>query len=582
MAFQGMWQGSRQWSIAPAQAGAENLARQAGVAPLVAQVLMNRGVKTPEEAKAFLNPKLTDLHDPETLPGAVEAAKILAKAVADKKRIVIYGDYDVDGITAVAILHAILHMLGSEASFYIPHRLEEGYGVNSEAVRKIIADGAQLMVTVDCGISAAEQVAEARRAGLDVIVTDHHAAPETLPDASAIVHPDVPRGAYPNPDLAGAGVAFKLAWQLAREVCGNNRVDETMREFLLNATCLAALGTIADVVPLTGENRALAVYGLKGLPETRHAGLRALLDSAGLVGETLDAYHVGFLLAPRLNACGRMGHASLAVELLTDAPPEKCETIAEYLNQQNTERQRIEKEITAAAAQRVLSSGDHLRQKAIVLASEEWHGGVIGIVASRMVDQFRRPAVLLAVNGDEAHGSCRSIPGFHMRDALAACSQKLLSFGGHAMAGGLRLRREHIEEFTEAFRRYAIEHVAETQLSATLAIDAETTLAAVNYQVAENFSRMAPFGQGNPPPVVVLRNCRLLMPPKRLGRSGQTISFMLGSGDARIRAVGFQMGDLADRLVGVNVVDVAASPQLSHFNGTTTVELKLIDVQWES
>jgi single-stranded-DNA-specific exonuclease len=570
------------WEIAAPFDGAEALARRLGTAPLVAQVLANRGLADVGAAESFLNPKLTDLHDPRLLPGAVAAAERIARAVADREKIVIYGDYDVDGMTAVAILHACLRMVGAEADFYVPHRLEEGYGVNAEAVGKIVAGGARLMVTVDCGISAVEPVRQAMAAGVDVIVTDHHTLPAELPEATAIVHPALEGGAYPNADLSGAGVALKVAWQVARAICGETRVDEPMRNFLLDATCLAALGTIADVVPLVGENRSLAVYGLRGLPATEHPGLRALLETAGLTGERLDAYHVGFLLAPRLNASGRMGHARLAVELLTDAPPQRCRHIAEYLSQQNTERKKVERAIAAEAAEMVVERGlDGPDNPVIVLASESWHGGVIGIVASRLVEQFARPAILVASNGEGGHGSGRSIPGFHMRRALAACAEHLESFGGHAMAGGLRIAWDKIAAFARAMTGYAREHLDPAELTLALRIDAETTLSALSYNVAEHLARMKPYGQGNPRPVMAIRTCRVVTSPRRMGRSGQTVGLILGQNGTTMRAVGFGMGDLADLLVGVGEVDVAAAPTLNHFQGRTSVELQLQDVRWE-
>ena len=550
-------------------------------------MLHNRGIATVDEARAFMDPKLSNLHDPELLPGCSEAARRIARAVADGDKIVIYGDYDVDGMTAVAVLHACLTMVGAEVGFYVPHRLDEGYGVNAEAVRKLIGDGAKLLVTVDCGVSAAGPIAEAAAAGVDVIVSDHHSLPEQLPPAAAIVHPAIGDGGYPNSDLSGAGVAFKLAWQIAREICGETRVDKKMRDFLLEATCLAALGTIADVVPLTGENRALAVYGLRGLPATRRPGLQALLESASLTGEKLDAYHVGFLLAPRLNACGRMGHARLAVELLTGAPPQRARQIADYLTKQNTERQKVERAITSQAREMVCQQGlDSAEHRAIVLASQDWHGGVIGIVASRLVDQFARPTVLLASNGEAAQGSARSIPGFHMRDALAACGEHLISYGGHAMAGGLRIELARIDAFAEAFGRYARQQIGDAKLTPTLRVDAEATLAELDFKTVDHLSRLAPFGHGNPSPLVAIRGCQIIVPAKRMGRSGQTIGLMLaqpsaspGAG-AALRAVGFRMGDLADLLVGVDRIDIVAEPVLNTFNGRTNVELKLHDVAW--
>jgi single-stranded-DNA-specific exonuclease len=376
-------------------------------------------------------------------------------------------------------------------------------------------------------------------------------------------------------------VAFKLAWQLARAVCGRDRVDEPMRNFLLDATCLAALGTIADVVPLIGENRTLASFGLRALPGTRHPGLRALLESADLAGEQIDAYHVGFMLAPRLNAAGRMGHARLAVELLTDASAEQSRSIAAYLNTQNAERQKVERAIAAEAAQMVADQGlDAPDNRIIVLASENWHGGVIGIVASRMVEKFGRPAILVAFNGDGGQGSGRSIPGFHLRDALAACSRHLRSFGGHAMAGGLRIDRDRIEAFGAEIAEYARRHVTAENLAAKLDIDAECSLAELNHAAVQHLARLGPYGQGNPEPVVAVRNCRVIASPRRMGRGGATVGMLLGQGDVKMRAVGFNMGDLADILEGVRTIDVAGTPGINCFQGVTTVELQLRDVRW--
>ena len=571
---------SRRWDIAPPYDGADDLARHLHTSPLVAQMLHNRGLGNPTAGEAFLNPKLADLHPPESLDGCVQAARRIARAVADNEKILVYGDYDVDGITGVTILQSLLRMVGAEPDFYVPHRLEEGYGVNVEAVRKMIADGVKLIITVDCGMSAAGPLAEAADAGIDVIVTDHHTPPEQLPPAVAIVHPSLPGGNYANPHLAGAGVAFKLAWQVAKEICGNHRVDPPMKKFLLDATCLAALGTIADVVPLVGENRVLSVFGLRGLPATDHVGIRALIESASLTGEKLDAYHVGFVLAPRLNACGRMGHARLAVELLTGASPERSREIADYLTKQNAKRQRVERRITEQAIQLVeeggLADADH---RAIVLANDDWHGGVIGIVASRLVGRFSRPALLIAINDDGCgQGSGRSIPGFHMRDALAACGEHLESFGGHAMAGGLRAAGDRVDDFASAFVTYANEHITDQQLTPTLHVDAETSLAALNYNAVEHLERMAPFGQGNPRPLVALRDCEVVTPPKRMGRTGTTVGMVLGQNGTTIRAVGFGMGDLADYLVGINRIDVVAEPALNRYRGRVNTELHLRDV----
>lgn len=571
------------WHVAPAFDGADALARRLGTAPLVAQLLANRGLDDEPACRAFLEPKLTDLHDPSLLLGCEPAAERIARALADGEKICLYGDYDVDGMTGVAILDAILQMAGGQVDYYIPHRLDEGYGVNADAVEQIIASGAKLLITIDCGISAVEPLTRAARAGVDVIVTDHHGLGEALPPATAIVHPLLDGQDYPNPHLAGAGVALKLAWQVARQVCGSQRVDDRMKEFLLEATCLAALGTIADVVPLVGENRSLAVYGLRGLAGTRHVGLRALIAAAGLDGADLDATDVGFRLAPRLNACGRMGHAMEAVRLLTGQAGEESMAIAEDLNRKNVERQKVEQEITRQACEMVdagnLASPD---RRAIVLVSHDWHGGVVGIVASRLVSRYGRPTVVISANEGGIQGSGRSIPGFHMRDALAACAEYLQGFGGHEMAGGFRLKidRDHFDAFAEAFVDYANQTLSEDDLVPALAIDAETTLPGLSYHVVERVQRMAPFGQGNPAPLVLCRGVRVVNPPRRMGRSGGTVGLVVEQDGVTMRAVGFGMGDLADAAAGVNTLDLVAQPTLNTFRGRTNVELQLKDVGW--
>lgn len=570
------------WEIAEPFDGADALGRAISADPLTAQVLYNRGLDDPVTARGFLEPKLSDLHDPELLSGAVRAAELIARAVADSRKILIYGDYDVDGITGAAILHSLLSMVGADADFYVPHRIEEGYGLNSGAVDKIIADGAAMMVTVDCGISAVREVAQAKSAGLEVIVTDHHSLGSELPAADAIVHPALPGGEYPNANLAGAGVAFKLAWQAARAICGSNRVDDRMRQFLLDATCLAALGTIADIVPLIGENRVLAAYGLKGLKGTEHVGLRALLESAGLVGEKLTAHHVGFVLGPRLNAAGRMGHARLAVEMLTGASQQRSREIAEYLDQQNTERRKIQNEITDRAVEMIESGGLAAPdRRAIVVASGDWHGGVIGIVASRLVGRYDRPAIVISFDGDEARGSCRSIDGFNMYQALGACAKHLDGFGGHAMAAGLTIIPDKFSAFSDAFVSYASSHITDEQMAPVLRIDATARLAELNYNAVRRLTDMAPFGRGNAAPVVVAMGCRIIAAPRRIGQSGTTVSITLGQDGTTIRGVGFGMGDLTEALVGVNTVDAAFEPQLNTFRGQTTIQAMLRDVRWE-
>jgi single-stranded-DNA-specific exonuclease len=587
-------------------AGCDDLARGLRIAPLLVQVLHNRGLDDPNGILRFLNPKLTDLHPPELLPDIDKAAARLCRAIAGHESVCIYGDYDVDGMTAVAILYRFLAMHGAVVDFYVPHRLEEGYGVNQEAVEKIAGGGCKLLITVDCGVSAIGPLTRANELGMEVIVTDHHCPESALPPAVAVVHPGLPGGAYPNPNLSGAGVALKLAWHAAKLMSGGApRVDERTRAFLLEATSLAALGIIADVVPLVGENRALAVYGLKGLPVLEHVGIKALIASAGLAGEKLDSFDVGFRLAPRLNACGRMGHAQAAVELLARADAARCREIAAHLEQANTQRQAIERDTLAQALE---LAGKAPTAAGLVLAGEGWHAGVVGIVASRLVEQFSRPVVMIALTGERGHGSCRSVSGFHMRDALQACAQHLLTFGGHAMAGGLTLERRNLEAFTAAFAAHAQEALSGPPAQRTLAVDAETTIAQLTLPLVSALEKLAPFGAGNPAPVVAIRGCRVLTPPRRMGRSGAAVSLLVdqpaaggavggagngvgsatvngtgagpAGGNLRLRCVGFGMGDLADHMTGVHVIDIAGRPVVNTFNGRSSVEMHLQDVSW--
>ncbi len=574
------WTPSRTpWAVAQPDPDAEDLAAALNVPPLLGQILHNRGLRDQAGARAFLQPSLGDLHDPALLAGAEQAARRIVAAVAERKPIVIYGDYDVDGMTAVAILHRCISLIGGDVDFYIPHRIDEGYGVHAEAIDALAAGPAELLITVDCGITAGDVLARARDAGMEVVVTDHHLPGDRLPDVEAIVHPRLGEPSYPNADLAGAGVAMKLAWQICREHLGSQRVDRTCKELLLDAVSLAALGTIADVVPLLGENRSLAAHGLRSLAATDHPGLRALIDASGLAGETLDAFDVGFRLAPRLNACGRMGHAALAVELLLGAAPERSAESAAYLTAQNSQRQAVERELYTRAVEMVQHTGqDAEDHRVIVLAGQDWHAGVIGIVASRIVERFARPAVLIALSDDGfGLGSGRSTPGFHMQQAFSACDELLERHGGHAMAGGLRLRAEHVDAFREAINNRAVEAGPAPERPA-LAVDAEASLPELSLSLVRRLEALAPFGEGNPPPVVAVRDCEVLAPPRRMGRTGRTLGMHLARDGARMRAVGFGMGERVEQLAGVRRVDVAAQPVVNHFRGRSSVELKLLDV----
>ncbi len=596
---------SRRWNLEPAdQQTASGLASQVKASQLLVQVLLNRGIREAADCQDFLTPTLKHLHNPTTVPNLSRAAQRLAHAVRTGEKIVIYGDYDVDGITATTILWHAIRAFGGVVDFYIPHRIEEGYGLNPEAIAQICDAGAKLIVTVDCGVTAIEPAKVARDRGVDLIITDHHEwkhaegemgrsgdgvslvqtpAP-LLPDCHSIVHPRLtPDGAatYLNPNLCGAGVAFKLAWGLGLAMSGGDRVSDAFRSYLLDATALAALGTIADVVPLMGENRVLAHFGLRGLRQSQLVGLQALIASAGLTGQKLDSYDVGFRLAPRLNACGRMGHAKLAVEMLTTEDPKKAEEIANYLEQQNRARQTLERSIVEQAVEQVNEQGPLDGRCGLVLAKDEWHPGVIGIVASRIVDRFHRPTVMIALDADgNGSGSARSINGFHLARAFEACGEHLESFGGHEMAAGLKIKREKVEAFREAFCAHASSVLEPEQLIGELNIDCVAELPQITEALVRDLARLGPFGQGNPRPLLCCQGLELTTAPRRVGASGDHLQLHVRQGEQIIKCIAFGFGALDSKLTAGTRIDLAVEPRLNEYNGRTSVELEVKDLQF--
>jgi single-stranded-DNA-specific exonuclease len=579
----------KRWTITEPDPRAAELAGRLKVSLVMAQVLLNRGMGDPDAARAFLRPTLSQLHDPSLLAGLDVVAERIARAVRDGQKIVVYGDYDVDGITATSILWHALRILGGNVDYYVPHRLEEGYGLNGDAVAEICDGGAGLIVTVDCGVTAVGPAAIAKERGVDLIITDHHEWRETadhqpvLPDCYAVVHPRLP-GAngqpYPNPHLCGAGVAFKLAWGVGKAVAGAAKVSDVYRAFLLDATALAALGTIADVVPLVGENRALAAFGLSGLQASKLTGIRALIESAGLTGQSLDAYHVGFRLGPRLNAAGRMGHAKLAVEMLTDATPERARAVADYLEGQNRDRQATERKIldeAIAQAEQLGCGGDDCR--GVVLGGVGWHPGVVGIVASRIVERFHRPAVLVGLNEGQGQGSGRSVSGFHLAKALDACGEHLETYGGHEMAAGLKLRADRLGDFRAAFAEYAGRHLTPEQMSAEVRLEVSAPLPQVTAALVNDLARMGPFGQGNRRPLVCCRGVELAGPPRRVGKRAAHVQVRVKQGGTMLSCIAFNADAAWDDLRAGQRLDLAVEPQFNEYNGHVSVQLRVEDAR---
>jgi single-stranded-DNA-specific exonuclease len=560
------------------------LERAAGVPAVVAQLLICRGIHDPLLARQFLECKLSDLRPPELLPGVPEAAERIAAAVAARRRIVIYGDYDVDGMTGTALLWQCLKLLGGDVGYYLPCRIQEGYGLNHEALRALAAQGTQMVITVDCGIASIDEALTARELGLELIVTDHHEMAASLPDAAVCVHPRLPGSSYPFGGLSGAGVAFKLAWAVCQQAHGARKVSEAMKNFLLQAVALTALGTVADVVPLTDENRIIVRHGLTSLKNRPLLGLATLIKVAGLEGKSrLECEDIGFTLAPRLNAAGRLGQAQLAVELLTTSSAERATALAEYISELNITRQSLERSIYLAANKQAREEFDPENDSALVLAGRGWHPGVIGIVAGRLAEKFNRPVVLISLDElsvKPASGSARSVHGFDLHRALAACSQHLLSHGGHAAAAGLKIEERCLAAFREDFREVVAAEICDSNGTPELWIDAEAPLSAFTMQAVDHLERLAPFGQGNTRPMWCATGVNLCEPPRKIGGGERHLSLRLEQHGVRLRAVAFGGGDWLDELTArTGPLSFAFRPMINEFNGRRRVELQIMDWQ---
>lgn len=573
----------KRWRIQPHDAAqVAQLERRAGVPTVVAQLLASRGVQSAEAARQFLRASARDLHDPELLPGAVEATHRILRAIETGRRITVYGDYDADGMSAAAILYRCLRLLGAEVDIYIPNRLDDGYGLNDDALSSIRARGTSLVVTVDCGIASQHEAHTARQLGLELVITDHHEFRGELPDADVLVHPRLPNTNYPFGELCGAGVAFKLAWSLCRRACGSTRVNDRMRDFLIEALGLAAIGTIADVVPLRDENRLLVRNGLPALKDRAPPGLAAMMQITRLKDRReLSSEDIAYVIAPRLNAAGRLGQAMLGVELLTTNDPDRAGTLAQYLHEQNETRDSLERGIYQMALARVKELGDPHSAPALVVDGEGWHPGVIGLVAGRLADKFHRPTVVISVDRSglrPAVGSARSACGLELHKALERCAAWLLAYGGHSAAAGLKIHPKNIDAFRQAFCEIAAEWIAPEDRVAELFIDAEAPLSQLSEETVRQMELLAPFGEGNPRPVLCTAEVYVAAPPRPLGSGGRHLAFPVVQHQQTVRAVAFSKPDWMDALAQHSgPIDIAYSPVINHFAGRQTVEMHLLD-----
>lgn len=567
---------SMRWVTGEADAvRVRQLSQELDVPPLLARLLVLRGLENPEQASCFLSPQLNHLHDPFLMQDMPAAVNRLQSAIAFKEKILIYGDYDVDGAMAAVVLMTALRSLGAQTDVHIPHRLKEGYGMRAHVIERAAREGCRVVISVDTGIREHEVLARARALGMDCVVTDHHLPAGSLPDACAILNPRRADCRYPEKNLSGVGVAFKLVQALM----GRKLSERALRSYLK----IVALGSIADVVPLTGENRVIAYYGLEGLSEARRgsvpasagrAGLSALLSAAGLDGKSVSANDVAFRIAPRLNAAGRMQSARDVIDLFTDSG--KAREIAERLESLNRHRQQTEEAILDEVKRQIEQEPARTERCSLVFAGEGWHRGVIGIVAQRLVDLYFRPALVIAIEDGMAYGSGRSIPGFHLLNALDSCKSLFERFGGHAQAVGFSLAPSSIPQLEESLEAYARNALSASDVEPMLRVDAEVGLAQLTPKIYQQVQKLAPFGYGNPLPVFTSK-VDLIDKPRILKEKHLKIRVTEARG--WMDAVGWGMADKAALLTPGKPVEIAYTLTEGDFAGKSRLRLMLRDLR---
>lgn len=561
------------WVIAPEPDTEllQDIAVKTGLDRIIVKILFNRQIDTVESIQKFLHPTLTDLRDPFLLYGMDKAVERIMDALRENEKIMVYGDYDVDGITAASLLYLVLNKLGAQVTYYLPNRLIEGYGLSTDGIREAQDKGISLIISVDTGVTAVQEVEFARSLGIECILTDHHEPGETLPKSVALVNPKLKECNYEHGDLSGVGVAWKLAEALYRRL----QQDRGELEEHLD---LVALGTSADIVPLVGENRVLTKFGIRQIARTTKPGLKSLAFVSGLMGKEIGTGQVVFILAPRINAIGRLGDAEMAIKLLTTKDEKLASEIARKLDRENQRRKNIDEKTLNDALEQIRQMVNLKEDRAIVLASEGWHQGVIGIVASRLVEKFHLPTVMIAIDNGEGKGSARSIPGFHLCDALKECEDLLLRYGGHKYAAGLTIKPENIEAFRERLKNVSKRMLTEEDLVAKLYIDSEIELSQVDNRLLDVIETFAPFGPQNMRPVFLTRNCEILGQPYCVGKNH--LKMKVRKGDAVFDVIGFGFGDWARRLSSRgSLVDLVFVIEYNSWDGHTRIQLRLKDIK---
>jgi single-stranded-DNA-specific exonuclease len=541
--------------------------------PLAATLLYQRGLRDQPSIAAFLSTDYkSGFHDPFLLKGMDAAARRVAAAIAEGEPIAVYGDFDTDGVTAVTLLMQAIGAMGGDIRPYIPHRLREGYGLNDEAIEQLAAEGVRLLITVDCGISNVREVAHAQERGIDVIVTDHHTPPPVLPKAYAVVNPKQPGCAYPYKQLVGVGIAYKLVQALARlgvkmPLRGRDLLD------------VVALGTVTDMGPLNGENRVLVQAGLESINATQRPGIKALILVAGLVQGKISAGDISFMLGPRLNAAGRIDDALLSYQLLLADDFPAARALADTLNQANRHRQELTKEIQGLARQQVQALGKQTN-RIVVLDSEGYPAGLVGLVAAKLVEELARPVLMLERGPETSRGSARSIPGFNMIEALTACDDLFVRYGGHSAAAGFTIATERLPELEARLLDYATTHLPDEMLTPALEIDADMPLGALSWALLEQIALLEPFGQSNPQPVLISRRVRVIS-SRATGAEGQHLKLRLddGAGGRSYDAIAFRLGQLAPHFAKPRVIDIAYTLEANEWNGSRNLQLNIKDLR---
>ncbi len=544
----------------------EKFANENNISKLLAKVLLNRGFKEKEKVQKFLYPKLEELYDPFLMNDMDVAVQRIIEAYETKEKVTIYGDYDVDGITSISVLKSFLTELGMDVEHYLPSRLEEGYGLNNEAVKKVAEQSTKLLITVDCGISAYNEVEYAKELGMEVIVTDHHECPEKLPRALAVLDPKREDSTYPFSSLAGVGVSFKLIQALSYRL----NLDRKRYLKYLDVVCL---GTVADIVPLVDENRIIVTYGLILMKQTRKVGLQELIKASGY--SKIDSTTISFGLAPRLNACGRMGKADLALELILTQDRAEAQKIALELNEINKERQEVEKKIISDAIE-IIERDKLYENGVIVVGNENWHHGVIGIVASKITETYYKPSILICMENGKGKGSGRSIEGFDLHGALTECEDLLEKFGGHEMAIGLSIYESNILKLREKLCSIAIENKID-ELQPVVKIDAEVNSDDISFETIRDLEKLEPFGEANPSPIFMYKN--LKVDSVRALSNGKHLRLVLKDNNFKYDAIAFNMGDKRLSIEIGNKVDIAHSLEINHFNNTDKIQFNLKDIK---